>query len=690
MAACPTTPSTNVPDVASSTTALRSALELKRLDSGTPFIPEAWLRLLTQYDLISKYPDIPAGLQFGFNAGIPDIQYTFTPPNSPTILEHESEFSRIVQREFEQKRYLGPCTQSQVEDLIGPFQTSPLSLIPKPGKPGKFRIVQNLSFPYAPDGSGHQSTTSINSSIDSDQFPCTWGTFSVICYLIWHLPPESQAAVRDVKEAYRTVPIEPSQWPGLVVRLQGKDSFAIDTRNCFGLASGPGCYGKMGDAGADVFRARGITVSKWVDDHIFFRIKRVYLQEYNEHRQRQARKIMENGGRIRDGGRLWFRGGTMPDGRPEEHDEDMARPVLDLSANSPRSSEDSSFTCCLDDIDACSEELGIPWEVEKDIPFQEEVIFIGFSWNLNSRMVSLPISKKEKYLKAIREWTSARTHTRAEAEKLYGKLLHACLVIPSGRAYLTNLETFLAVCSDNPFVPCSPPRGTSKDMQWWVSVLERSSLARTIPGPTPIEDAAAYSDASSEIGIGITIGERWRAWRLLPGWKTERRDIGWAEAVGFLLLTITLASIGREPGTHLKVFGDNRGVVEGWWKGRSRNPPTNSIFRLVHIISESSELKFHTYYVPSGRNPADGPSRGLFPHTSLLLPAIDIPEELREFIISFDEPRTSAELRLIKSGTAAVPLPKPVRCNPYNEGKPDTDPSNRSLDLFLAKAEASI
>ena len=89
--------------------------------------------------------------------------------------------------------------------------------------------------------------------------------------------------MRDVAEAYHTIPVTPSQWPGLVIRLRGDDQSAINTCNNFGLTSAGGIYGQLADAGVDIMRGEGIgPVSKWVDDHIFFRIQRKYLAEYNK------------------------------------------------------------------------------------------------------------------------------------------------------------------------------------------------------------------------------------------------------------------------------------------------------------------------------------------------------------------------------------------------------------------------
>ena len=186
----------------------------------------------------------------------------------------------MVSNEFKKGRYIGPCTRQEVEALIGPFQSSPLSWVPKPGKPGKYRAVHNFSFPHTPT----PEFASINSSIDADLYPCTWGTFATICFTIFNLPPGSQAAIRDVAEAYRTIPIVADQWPGLVVKLLEEDEFAINTCDNFGLTSAGGIYGGLGDATLDIFRAQGIgPSSKWVDDHIFFRILRKSCFSFSQH-----------------------------------------------------------------------------------------------------------------------------------------------------------------------------------------------------------------------------------------------------------------------------------------------------------------------------------------------------------------------------------------------------------------------
>ena len=360
----------------------------------------------------------------------------------------------------------------------------------------------------------------------------------MVSLLISRLPPDSQVATRDVAEAYRTIPLHPSQWPGAVVRL-ADDEFSIDTATCFGVSPSAGGYGCVADAGAELFRHHGIApMSKWVDDHVFFRIRREHLAKYNELRQTWHTNISLQPPH-HDGGRLWFGGQILDDRTLDEFDEDCSALCQDLSSQSPRSSEDNLFTYNFDDIDRLSDQLGIPWEKSKDLPFASSTTFIGLEWNLSTLTVSLPSKKKTKYLMAIQEWNNSPTHTLNDVQRVYGKLLHTSLVIPAGRAYLTGLEAMLGLYSNSPFMSRHPPKSVHGDLQWWSSRLAQEFLGRPIPSPKQLTDLGAYSDASSGIGIAIIINGRWRAWRLIPGWQTlsGQRDIGWAEAIGFELLT---------------------------------------------------------------------------------------------------------------------------------------------------------
>ncbi len=264
----------------------KSVVALRRAKPLSAFKLEGWDILLESTGLLEDFGEIPQGLRIGFIIGTPVIRHTIAPHNSLSLSILSKQFASIINNEFHLNRYLGPFTRIELENIIGHFQTSPMSLIPKPHKPGAFRLVQNFSFPKKPD----ENHTSINYHIDSNDFLCTWGTFALFALTVFHLPPGSQGAVRDVSKAYRNIPLHPSQWASTVVRLSEKNEFAIDTQAAFGVSSNAGMFGLIADGLNSIMRRKGIgPLSKWVDDHGFFRILKKYLQRYKDYQAQCAK-----------------------------------------------------------------------------------------------------------------------------------------------------------------------------------------------------------------------------------------------------------------------------------------------------------------------------------------------------------------------------------------------------------------
>jgi hypothetical protein len=289
-------------------------------------------------------------------------------------------------------------------------------------------------------------------------------------------------------------------------------------------------------------------------------------------------------------------------------------------------------------------------------------IYIGFLWDLYHHIVSLSQPKVDKYLSAIHSWRKKPTHVLQEALKLYGKLMHACTAVKRGRTYLMSLERTIAVLQKKPCLPQRPDKSHEQDLTWWSNLLQSGGVSQPICPPATFSIPLAYSDASSGIGISIVINDKWRAWRLVPGWQTAdsgKRDIAWAEAIGFELLVRTLATLPNV-GENIIVYGDNTSIVEGWWKGSHRNRAVNEVFKWIHEFTHSLSrpLKICTEYVTSKSNPADEPSRGIYGEKHLLLPPTHIPDEIRHLVIDATNPLTPTELRLFCNRQYTAPAAK--------------------------------
>ena len=97
--------------------------------------------------------------------------------------------STYIAKEQATGHYLEGFAPETLEKLIGPFQTSPLGLVPKPNS-STLWMVQDMSFLRDP-----VDVPSINAGVKSNDFPTTWGAFEATTNLILSLPPGCEAAV---------------------------------------------------------------------------------------------------------------------------------------------------------------------------------------------------------------------------------------------------------------------------------------------------------------------------------------------------------------------------------------------------------------------------------------------------------------------------------------------------------------
>jgi hypothetical protein len=125
-------------------------IALRKLNPITPYNANAWERRLRDAGISQLYPELVSGLRFGFHASIPIILQSFSPSNA-ALLENDPQFISISNSEFAKHCWIGPFLNKDIKSTIGPFQSSPCSLVPKPRKPEKKATHSEFQFPtYTP------------------------------------------------------------------------------------------------------------------------------------------------------------------------------------------------------------------------------------------------------------------------------------------------------------------------------------------------------------------------------------------------------------------------------------------------------------------------------------------------------------------------------------------------------------
>lgn len=201
-----------------------------------------------------------------------------------------------------------------------------------------------------------------------------------------------------------------------------------------------------------------------------------------------------------------------------------------------------------EDFIALTSYCGVPWSLEKLRLFASIQRYIGFDWDLNLKLVSLPEEKLRKIQELLSSWQlKGASFTAKEAAGLHGKLVHVACIFPLIRPFLRSIAIF-AASFRSARAHLRPSSAVSADIPWIQSLL--SLLPNHVPlaNPSPV-DIGWWGDASSSFGIGIVIQGHWAVWCWAPHFKvgpSHAFDIGWAEAVA--------VELGLRAALHLGIF----------------------------------------------------------------------------------------------------------------------------------------
>ena len=293
-----------------------------------------------------------------------------------------------------------------------------------------------------------------------------------------------------------------------------------------------------------------------------------------------------------------------------------------------------TFSYSLSDIYSVAKRLGWPWKESKTRPFALEFKYLGFIWSLPEKTVQIPESKKLRYLLKLEPWRDGQKFSKKDTESVLGTLVHCSLAVPDGRSRLPSIARFAASFNhfSSPFVRRSPNPSVIADIQWWRSQLSADFCGSTLSKPPPVSTIEFWVDASSSWGIGIVFDDCWDAWKLIPGWNTDGRNIGWAKFMAIELGLLFAVHKGFS-NIHFLIKSDNQGVIHAIEGGKSRSPEQNMVLQQITHLLTQHRLWISSQYVPSLDNLADPPSRGLPTLHHLRSPlSFSLPNRLQPFL----------------------------------------------------------
>ncbi len=164
--------------------------------------------------------------------------------------QHREIIGSYLEKEEMAKRVWRIEQASQAEGI----QCSPFGVIPKKGKPGKWRLIVNLS---ALDGH------SVNDGIASELASVSYTSVDDVVKRVLLLGKGAEIAKADVRSAYRNVLVHlRDRW---LLGMKWESETFVDGTLPFGLRSAPLVFTALGDAIEWVATKRG---AKWLRHYI--------------------------------------------------------------------------------------------------------------------------------------------------------------------------------------------------------------------------------------------------------------------------------------------------------------------------------------------------------------------------------------------------------------------------------------
>ena len=182
-----------------------------------------WLIHYPRYDSALLLKD---GFSVGFKLHYGGIRKGREAVNLKSALGNPTAVIEKLNKESKLGRVAGPFSVCPLPDLI----VSPVGLVPK-AQPGKFRLIQHLSFPPG---------ESINDGIDREACRVTYARFDDAVGLVCQVGKGALMAKADIESAFRLLPIHPSDFQLLGIKVEGQ--YYVDKALPMGASCSPAFF----------------------------------------------------------------------------------------------------------------------------------------------------------------------------------------------------------------------------------------------------------------------------------------------------------------------------------------------------------------------------------------------------------------------------------------------------------------
>ena len=222
---------------------------------STPLQVEEWARILAEHPNTQFAALVTDGLRRGFRIGFDrGHRLRSACSNLKGARDHPEVVDAYIAAECRAGTVLGPFDPA----LLPAVHISKFGVIPKPHRPGEWRLIVDLSALFG---------ESVNDGISAELSSVKYTRLQEVVQHVASMGTGAMLAKFDIKSAYRLVPVHPADRDLLGMQWKGK--LYVDAALPFGLRSAPFLFTAVADVLQWIFQQHGVLdVWHYLDDFI--------------------------------------------------------------------------------------------------------------------------------------------------------------------------------------------------------------------------------------------------------------------------------------------------------------------------------------------------------------------------------------------------------------------------------------
>ncbi|XP_033738793.1 uncharacterized protein LOC117326238 isoform X1 [Pecten maximus] len=485
--------------------------------------------------------ELSDGFENGFRLHYQGPRQAFECNNLQSARSNPDQLVEKLNSEINLGRIAGPFKVKPFSNL----RISPIGLVPK--KSGGWRMITNLSYP---------KDLSVNDFINPDLATTSYTSFDKAIEMVLKLGKGAFLGKKDIKSAFRLLPIHPDDFVLLGMKFQ--DNYYFD--KCLPMGCSISCslfenfstfleWLVIDEAGHD-------TVEHYLDDFLF--------------------------------------------GGAKSETESLAS---------------SGGTCQLlmDTFDGLCYELGIPVADEKTEGPTTCLSFWGLEIDTIEMVVRVPLQKVQEVIRLIDQILPKVKVRLKELQSLAGSLAFCTRAMPGGRAFCRRIYGVMSGVSE-PHYFIRITKGVREDLQTWLEFFKHFNGICYISEANWLSNAdlQLYTDSAGNAGLGCgaILGNQWFVWAWPSHWaySVVIRDITFLELVPIALAICVWADSLKNK--KVIFHCDNLALVNILNNKTSKSERVMKLLRPLVILALRKNVQFKARHVPGVCNSvADALSR---------------------------------------------------------------------------------